>query len=60
MKDQIKKFLNEDQDPKAIEKITSKLQDLLMKMRKLDILAFKKPAITVFPDSSLTNKRILV
>jgi hypothetical protein len=31
MKDQIKKFLNEDQDPKAIEKITSKLQDLLMK-----------------------------
>jgi hypothetical protein len=42
MKDQIKKFLNEDQDPKAIEKITSKIGFINEKMRKLDILAFKK------------------
>jgi hypothetical protein len=30
MIDNLKKILNEDQDPKAIEKITSKLQNLLM------------------------------
>ena len=31
MTDNIKKFLNEDQDPKAIEKISNKLNDLLMR-----------------------------
>jgi hypothetical protein len=62
MKDQIKKFLNEDQDPKAIEKITSKLQDLLMKNEEVGYIGVqKKPAITVFPDSIvLTNKRIIL
>lgn len=62
MKDQIKKFLNEDQDPKAIEKITSKLQDLLMKNEEVGYIGVqKKPAITVFPDSIvLTNKRIIM
>lgn len=62
MKEQIKKFLNEDQDPKAIEKITSKLQDLLMKKEEVGYIGVqKKPAITVFPDSIvLTNKRIIL
>jgi len=62
MKDQIKKFLNEDQDPKAIEKITSKLQDLLMRNEEVGYIGVqKKPAITVFPDSIvLTNKRIIM
>ncbi|WP_418262023.1 PH domain-containing protein [Flavobacterium faecale] len=62
MKDQIKKFLNEDQDPKAIEKITTKLQDLLMKNEEVGYIGVqKKPAITVFPDSIvLTNKRIIL
>jgi len=62
MKDQIKKFLNEDQDPKAIEKITSKLQDLLMKNEEVGYIGVqKKPALTVFPDSIvLTNKRIIL
>jgi hypothetical protein len=62
MKDQIKKFLNEEQDPKAIEKITSKLNDLLMKNEEVGYIAVqKKPAITVFPDSIvLTNKRIII
>jgi hypothetical protein len=62
MKDQIKKFLNEDQDPKAIEKITAKLQDLLMKNEEVGYIGVqKKPAITVFPDSIvLTNKRIIL
>ena len=62
MKDQIKKFLNEEQDPKAIEKITSKLDDLLMKNEEIGYIGVqKKPAITVFPDSIvLTNKRIII
>ncbi|MBF2709331.1 PH domain-containing protein [Flavobacterium soyangense] len=62
MKDQIKKFLNEEQDPKAIEKITSKLNDLLMKNEEIGYIAVqKKPAITVFPDSVVvTNKRIII
>jgi len=62
MKEQFKKFLNEEQDPKAIEKITSKLTDLLMKGEEIGYIAVqKKPAITVFPDSIvLTNKRIII
>jgi hypothetical protein len=48
MKDQIKKFLNEEQDPKAIEK-NSKLNDLLMKNEEIGYIGVqKKPAITVF------------
>lgn len=62
MKEQIKKFLNEEQDPKAIEKITAKLNDLLMKNEEIGYIGVqKKPAITVFPDSIvLTNKRIIM
>lgn len=62
MKDQIKKFLNEEQDQKAVEKITSKLQDVLMKNEEVGYIGVqKKPAITVFPDSIvLTNKRIII
>ena len=62
MKDQIKKFLNEEQDPKAIEKVTSKLQDILMKNEEVGYIAVqKKPALTVLPDSIvLTNKRIII
>lgn len=62
MIDQIKKFLNEEQDPKAIEKVTSKLQDILMKNEEVGYIAVqKKPALTVLPDSIvLTNKRIII
>ena len=62
MKEQFKKFLNEDQDPKAIEKITNKLQDLLMKNEEIGYIGVqKRPAINVFPDSIvLTNKRIIL
>ena len=62
MKEQLKKFLNEEQDPKAIEKITAKLNDLLMKNEEIGYIGVqKKPAITVFPDSIvLTNKRIIM
>jgi hypothetical protein len=62
MKEQIKKFLNEEQDPKAIEKVTSKLQDILMRNEEVGYIAVqKKPALTVLPDSIvLTNKRIII
>ncbi|WP_298156662.1 PH domain-containing protein [Flavobacterium sp.] len=62
MKDSIKKFLNEEQDPKAIEKITSKLNDLLMKGEEVGYIGVqKKPAINVFPDSIVaSNKRLIL
>jgi len=62
MKEQFKKFLNEEQDPKAIEKITTKLSDLLMKNEEVGYIGVqKRPAINVFPDSIvLTNKRIIM
>jgi hypothetical protein len=62
MREQIKKFLNEEQDPKAIEKVTSKLQDILMKNEEVGYIAVqKKPALTVLPDSIvMTNKRIII
>lgn len=62
MNEHIKNFLNEEQDPKAIEKISAKLTDLLMKGEEVGYIGVqKKPAITVFPDSIvLTNKRIIL
>lgn len=62
MNEHIKSFLNEEQDPKAIEKISAKLTDLLMKGEEVGYIGVqKKPAINVFPDSIvLTNKRIIL
>ena len=62
MIDNLKKILNEDQDPKAIKKITNKLENLLMSNEEVGYIAVqKKPAITVFPDSIVvTNKRIIL
>ncbi len=62
MTDKFKSLLNEDQDSKAVEKITAKLEDLLMKNEEIGYIGVqKKPAITVFPDSIvLTNKRIII
>jgi 5-formyltetrahydrofolate cyclo-ligase len=62
MIDNIKKFLNEEQDPKAIEKVASKLKDILMKNEEVGYIAVqKKPALTVLPDSIvMTNKRIII
>lgn len=62
MLDNLKKILNEDQDPKAIEKITSKLDNLLMTNEEIGYIAVqKKPAVTLFPDSIVvTNKRIIL
>lgn len=62
MKEHIKNFLNEEQDPKAVEKITAKLNDMLMRNEEIGYIGVqKKPAINVFPDSIvLTNKRIII
>ena len=62
MNEHIKSFLNEEQDPKAVEKITAKLADLLMRNEEIGYIGVqKKPAINVFPDSIvLTNKRIIM
>lgn len=62
MIDNLKKILNEDQDPKAIEKITSKLHNLLMSNEEIGYIAVqKKPAVTILPDSIVvTNKRIIL
>ncbi len=62
MREHIKNFLNEEQDPKAVEKITSKLSDILMRNEEIGYIGVqKKPAINVFPDSIvLTNKRIII
>ncbi|MBC7523516.1 MAG: PH domain-containing protein [Flavobacterium sp.] len=62
MIDNLKKILNEDQDPKAIEKITAKLENLLMSNEKVGYIAVqKKPAVTILPDSIVvTNKRIII
>lgn len=62
MIDNLKKILNEDQDPKAIEKITAKLHNLLMSNEEIGYIAVqKKPAVTILPDSIVvTNKRIIL
>ena len=62
MLESLKKILNEDQDPVAIEKITAKLTTLLMKNEEIGYIAVqKKPALTLFPDSIVvTNKRIII
>lgn len=61
MIDNLKKFLNEDQDPKAVEKIAGKLSGLLMNGEEVDYIAVqKKPAVNISPDCvALTNKRII-
>jgi len=62
MLDNLKKILNEDQDPKAIEKITAKLDNLLMSNEEVGYIAVqKKPAVNILPDSIVvTNKRIIL
>jgi hypothetical protein len=62
MLDNLKKILNEDQDPKAIEKITAKLDNLLMSSEEIGYIAVqKKPAVNILPDSIVvTNKRIIL
>ena len=58
----IEKFLNDDQDPKAVEKIYLRLEDLVTTGEEILYIAVqKKPIVNLFPDCiALTNKRILI
>ena len=53
--------MNEEQDPKAVEKIYLRLADLLTTGEDILYIAVqKKPIVNLFPDCiALTNKRIL-
>ncbi|MCL9804487.1 PH domain-containing protein [Flavobacterium amniphilum] len=57
----LKKFLNEEQDPKAVEKLLSRVSGLLTSGEEIEYIAVqKKPAINLSPDCiTLTNKRII-
>jgi hypothetical protein len=57
----IEKFLNDQQDPKAVEKVYTRLVDLLTTGEDIIYIATqKKPLVNLLPDCiALTNKRIL-
>jgi len=57
----IEKFLNDEQDPKTVEKVYSRLTDLLNSGEEILYIAVqKKPLVNILPDCiALTNKRIL-
>lgn len=56
----IKQFLNENQDPKAVEKAVKKLNELLTRDEKIEYIAVQKKPVNISPDSvALTNKRII-
>lgn len=57
----LKKFLNEEQDLKAVEKLLVKVNGLLTSGEQVEYIAVqKKPAINLSPDCiALTNKRII-
>ncbi|SEA18576.1 PH domain-containing protein [Pedobacter hartonius] len=56
----IDRFLSDEQDPKAVEKVLGKLNDMLTTNEELIYLAVqKKPAVNLLPDCiALSNKRI--
>jgi hypothetical protein len=56
----IDRFLSDEQDPKAVEKVIGKLNDLLTNGEEILYLAVqKKPAVNLLPDSiAISNKRI--
>src|ERR1700748_3454679 len=57
----IEKFLNDEQDPKAVEKVYTRLNDLLNHGEEVLYIAVqKKPLVNLLPDCiAITNKRIL-
>ena len=48
MIDNLKKILNEDQDPKAIEKISGKLVNMLMTQEEVGYIAVQKKACSYY------------
>lgn len=58
---ELKNLLNEEQNPKDVEKLMGKLTGILMNDEEVEYIAVqKKPAINLSPDCvALTNKRII-
>lgn len=57
---ELKKYLNEEQDPKAVEKILHKVRGLLTNGETIEYIAVQKKTINLSPDCiALTNKRII-
>lgn len=56
----IDRFLSDEQDPKAVERVLGKLNDMLNNNEELIYLAVqKKPAVNLLPDCiAVSNKRI--
>jgi hypothetical protein len=56
----IDRFLSDEQDPKAVEKVLGKLNDMLTTSEELIYMAVqKKPAVNLLPDCiAVSNKRI--
>jgi len=56
----IDKFLNEEQDPKTVEKVLGKIRDLMTSNEELIYIAVqKRPAVNLMPDCIvLSSKRI--
>ena len=57
----LKKFLNEEQDPQAVEKLLGRINSLLTSQEVVEYIAVqKKPVINLSPDCiALTNRRII-
>ncbi|WP_415324607.1 PH domain-containing protein [Chryseobacterium sp. MMS23-Vi53] len=57
----LKKFLNEEQDPKAVEKLLERINSLLTSQEYVEYIAVqKKPLLNLSPDCiALTNRRII-
>lgn len=57
----LKSFLNEEQDPKAVEKLLERIKGLLTSQETVQYIAVqKKPALNLSPDCiALTNRRII-
>jgi len=57
----LKKFLNEEQDPKAVEKLLGSVTGLLTAGEQIEYIGVqKKPVVNLSPDCiALTNKRII-
>ena len=49
MLDEIKKFLNENQDPKTVEKIMERLKGILMTGEEVDYIAVQKNLPLIYP-----------
>lgn len=57
----LKQFLNEEQDPKAVEKLLERINSLLTSQEFVEYIAVqKKPALNLSPNCiALTNRRII-